>query len=265
MDALPCVALLLRLGTREIVAMNKAARDAGARLGATCFGSWPKLSAACSFCRAPVTWATGKPQILEVEALGTIWEAHWVPITGDLYLHYAFDVTERRKTQAAITNLQKLESLGSLAGGIAHDFNNILTGIIGNLSLLKADLGQSDEKRELAQEAEAACQTARGLARQLLTFATGGAPIVEIVELEPIVRNAVGFAARGAQVRSSCIIDGAPIFVRADKDQISQVLQNLVINSVQAMPMGGNITVQVSLAQLGPDEIPGWPREGMRA
>jgi len=102
MDALPCVALLLKPGTREIVALNKAAREAGAQLGATCFGSWPKFDKACWFCRAPQAWETGTPQTLEVEALGTVWEAHWVPVTKELYLHYALDITEHKRAEDAL-------------------------------------------------------------------------------------------------------------------------------------------------------------------
>jgi PAS domain S-box-containing protein len=117
MDALPCVALLLRTETREIVALNRAASEAGARLGATCFGSWPKSDSPCPFCRAPQGWKTGTPQTVEVEALGVSWEAHWVPISEDLYLHYAFDVTERKHAEEKERRIQ--EATERLAGEIA--------------------------------------------------------------------------------------------------------------------------------------------------
>lgn len=99
MDALPAVAMLIKHGTREIIALNKTAGEAGARLGSTCFGSWPKFADACSFCRAPEAWRAGEPRTLEVEAIGRFWEAHWVPVSEDLYLHYAFDITDRKLSE----------------------------------------------------------------------------------------------------------------------------------------------------------------------
>ena len=166
------------------------------------------------------------------------------------------DVTERMRAEEALRNKQKLESLGTLAGGIAHDFNNILTGIVGNLSLLKSELKSGDEELELIQEAEGACQTAKGLARQLLTFASGGVPVVQTRDLAPIVRRAADFATRGSNVKCVFRTEDRPFFAEVDKDQISQVIQNLVINSKQAMPTGGNITVDVSAVELAANEVP---------
>ena len=166
------------------------------------------------------------------------------------------DITERMRVEEALRNKQKLESLGTLAGGIAHDFNNILTGIVGNLSLLKSEMKSGDEELELIQEAEGACQMAKGLARQLLTFASGGVPVVQTRDLAPIVRRAANFAARGSNVKCVFSIEDRPFFAEVDKAQISQAIQNLIINSKQAMPTGGNITVDVSAVELAANEVP---------
>jgi PAS domain S-box-containing protein len=99
LDTLPCVALLLKSSSREIVALNKAGVAVGAVSGKTCFSSWGKRESPCPWCLAPELWATNTPQHLEVEALGVIWDAYWVPVEKDLYLHYAFDVTEKRRTE----------------------------------------------------------------------------------------------------------------------------------------------------------------------
>lgn len=102
LDALPCVALLLRPGTREIVAMNQAAKRAGCELGQTCFTTWPGFASACPWCRAPDLWLNGEPQHLEIEAQGITWDARWLKVSDDLYIHYAFDITEQKKREQAL-------------------------------------------------------------------------------------------------------------------------------------------------------------------
>ena len=97
MDAFPCVALLLRPSTREIVASNQAAVEVGAVPGTQCFSTWGQRDTPCPWCLAPHLWATGKAQHLEVEALGIVWDAHWIPVSADLYMHYAFDITARKR------------------------------------------------------------------------------------------------------------------------------------------------------------------------
>lgn len=104
LDALPCVALLLRPGTREIVAMNRAAKDAGCELGKTCFTTWPGFASSCPWCLAPELWASGEPQHLEIEAQGIIWDARWLQVGDDLYIHYAFDITEHKERELALRN-----------------------------------------------------------------------------------------------------------------------------------------------------------------
>jgi len=102
LDAFPCVALLLRPHTREIVAANAAAVKVGAVPGARCFSTWGQRDSPCPWCLAPEVWAAGEARRLEIEALGTVWDAHWIPIGPDLYMHYAFDITERRQAEKEI-------------------------------------------------------------------------------------------------------------------------------------------------------------------
>ena len=102
LDSLPCVALLLRPSTREIVASNQAARNIGAVPGTTCFATWGQRENPCPWCLAPSLWESGQPQHLEIEASGTVWDAHWLPVGPDLYMHYAFDITERKQMENAL-------------------------------------------------------------------------------------------------------------------------------------------------------------------
>jgi PAS domain S-box-containing protein len=158
------------------------------------------------------------------------------------------DVTLREKMEEKLQTADKLESISLLAGGIAHDFNNILTGVLGNLSLAGLDVPRDSELRQRLEEAERATLRARDLTRQLLTFARGGAPVKRLTRVDRVVREAAVFAARGSTV--SCRFEMADDLWAAEVDegQLGQVIQNMVINAVQAMPSGGGITVSVSNA-----------------
>ena len=138
LDAFPCVALLLRSQTREIVSSNAAAVRVGAVPGARCFGTWGQRDDPCPWCLAPAMWATGEAQHLEVEASGITWDAHWIPITEDLYMHFAFDITERKKAEEElrfqseiITNMAEAVYLVRMEDGIIVYSNSILEKMFG--------------------------------------------------------------------------------------------------------------------------------------
>jgi nitrogen-specific signal transduction histidine kinase/CheY-like chemotaxis protein len=164
------------------------------------------------------------------------------------------DVTLKRQTEAELQKMEKLSSLGILAGGIAHDFNNILTGILGNLSLAMLDTPRQGEVFRRLGEAEQATLRARDLVQQLLTFAKGGAPVKEIASLEDIIRDSATFACRGSQVRCDLSWPRDLWPAEVDPGQISQVIQNLVINAIQAMPTGGAVTIQADNVTLKEDQ-----------
>jgi len=163
------------------------------------------------------------------------------------------DVTQKRQTEAELQKMEKLASLGILAGGIAHDFNNILTGILGNISLAMLDTPQKGEIFRRLAEAEQATLRARDLVQQLLTFAKGGAPVKEVTSLEEVIRDSATFAGRGSQVRCDIAFPKDLLHAEVDPGQISQVIQNLVINAIQAMPTGGAITIRAKNTLLKED------------
>ncbi|NOY22157.1 MAG: PAS domain S-box protein, partial [Acidobacteria bacterium] len=166
------------------------------------------------------------------------------------------DITERLKMEQELQKTQRLESLGVLAGGIAHDFNNQMTGITGNISLVKAMLKDSPQMTTLLNEAEKASNTCKALARQLLTFASGGAPLTETVNLEELIRDSVSFNLRGKPVNAKVKIAKALWNANVDPGQFRQVMSNLLINAVQAMPDGGTVQVYAKNAQNStPSEI----------
>ncbi|HEX2101754.1 MAG TPA: ATP-binding protein, partial [Candidatus Synoicihabitans sp.] len=156
------------------------------------------------------------------------------------------DTGERSRLEAERLRTSKLESLGVLAGGIAHDFNNLLTVVLGNVSLAQLDRGVARAAGRWLKDAEIAAVRARELTQQLLTFARGGDPVRTAVRVPEVVREAAEFALHGSSVR--CEYHLPPDLWPADIDrgQIGQVVQNLVINGVQAMPDGGVIRISIA-------------------
>ncbi len=149
------------------------------------------------------------------------------------------DVTERVRMEREIIKAQQLESLGLLAGGIAHDFNNILTGILGYISLAKLKCTMDDSAYKHLDSAESALFQAKDLTQQLLTFAKGGMPVKETVSISELLVKTASFALRGSNIKGEFEIAEDLWPAEVDTGQINQVINNLVINAIQAMPEGG--------------------------
>jgi two-component system cell cycle sensor histidine kinase/response regulator CckA len=154
------------------------------------------------------------------------------------------DITERIKMEEEMLKTQKLESLGVLAGGLAHDFNNLLTAILGYVSIAKIHTKKDKKVWGQLTEAEKACMRAKDLTRQLITFSKGGEPIKQIISINRIINETVKFSLSGSNVVCNCNVTNEIWPVEADEGQISQVLNNLLINAVQAMPQGGAIHIE---------------------
>ncbi|MCX5893387.1 MAG: PAS domain S-box protein [Deltaproteobacteria bacterium] len=164
---------------------------------------------------------------------------------GEIYCYEGFmqDITERQRAEVERLKFSKLESLGTLAGGIAHDFNNILTGILGNIGLAMLNGKIEPQVQERLAQAEQACIRAQALSRQLLTFAKGGAPIKKMVSLAYLLKESAILTLSGSKSRCDLSIPEDLWLVEADEGQLSQVINNLLINADQAMPEGGIIQV----------------------
>ena len=156
LDSIPCIAILLRPETREIVAMNKAAKEAGCEYNHTCYETWPKFQEPCPWCLASDLWGDGKARHLEFEALGAAWEAHWVPVSDDLYLHYAFDVTEQKLAQRKIEKqrylLQSMEKI-SRVGGWEYELStqkvSWTDGVYAIHDVVKGEFSPDDANRNI--------------------------------------------------------------------------------------------------------------------
>lgn len=165
------------------------------------------------------------------------------------------DITERKLIEAERQKALKLESLGILAGGIAHDFNNILTGIMGSISLSLLKTEPESKLHSLLQAGEKACMRARELTQQLLTFSRGGDPIKQNASIAGLIRESANFILRGSNVTCMYSFADDLLPVEVDKGQISQVIQNLIINADQAMPEGGVIEVTAHNVSLEDGEV----------
>ena len=157
------------------------------------------------------------------------------------------DITDFETMQNELFKQEKLKSLTILAGGIAHDFNNFLTGIMGNLSILKMEMKHMKNREiiEILDEALEACEKARGLTAQLMNFTRSGTPVKEATSIEKIIKESAEFSLRGSKSRCEFHFQKDLPIVRIDPVQISQVIQNLVINASQAMPEGGVVRIYV--------------------
>ncbi|HNP60959.1 MAG TPA: ATP-binding protein [Nitrospirales bacterium] len=172
------------------------------------------------------------------------------------------DVTERKKTEeekqrleAQLLRSQKLESVGNLAGGIAHDFNNFLTTILGNITLTKQILPSSKQPQAYLERAERAALHAKHLTHQLLTFSKGGDPIKQTVDLHELIKESSDLALSGSSLLCQTWADPNLWTIEADPGQINQVLQNLLMNAIHAMPQGGSITIRAENLQLSDPDI----------
>ncbi len=198
----------------------------------------------------------------------TIWTQHrTVPIRderGDLIAieGIARDITDQmrereqmRLIEHQLTLSTRLESVGRLAGGIAHDFNNILTTILGYAELLMDRVGETDPSHRLMREIHKAGSRATALTQQLLAFSRRQLLQPRVLDLNAEVADVRGMLERvlGEDIEIVERLHPELGRIRADPTQIEQVLLNLVVNSRDAMPRGGTVTIETDNVILDED------------
>jgi PAS domain S-box-containing protein len=169
----------------------------------------------------------------------------------------AAQIEDRERAEAQLRQAQRVEAVGQLTSGIAHDFNNLLTAIIGNLELLEARLGDRDEgAARLLAGAQSAAERGARLTAQLLAFSRQQQMRLEPVDLNRIVSGMSGLlqSTIGATIEIETVLAEGLWPALADASQIELVLLNLAINSRDAMPLGGSITVETANRRLGPPQ-----------
>ena len=154
------------------------------------------------------------------------------------------DITEKEKMAEELLRASKLQSIGVLAGGLAHDFNNMLTAVTGNLSLIRQLDDLPAEVHCSVNEAEQGAKRAQELTQYLLTFAEGGAPIKQTIQVRALIQQTSAFVVRGSNVHCDFELMSNLWKIEADPNQIAQVISNIVLNAVEATPNGGKIQVK---------------------
>ncbi|WP_371802205.1 PAS domain S-box protein [Candidatus Lokiarchaeum ossiferum] len=165
------------------------------------------------------------------------------------------DISERKRIEEKNKQMeeelwknQKMESIGFLAAGIAHDFNNFLTTILGNISLARSDdSALTPELREILEEVENASQRAKELTNQLLLFAKGDAPTKKLTTIQDLIIETCNFTLRGLSVKPTYDIAPDLWKINVDAGQISQVINNLILNAYQSFETNNNMENAVIL------------------
>jgi PAS domain S-box-containing protein len=191
------------------------------------------------------------------------------------FIALARDITERKQSESTrlalerqLREVQKMESIGTLAGGIAHDFNNILAGILGNTALARAELPAGHAAQASLEQISKAGLRARSLVQQILTFSRREPGEMQVQPLRPVVEETLSLlrSTLPAAVQLDTSFGAEPMPVRADANQLQQVVMNLCTNAWHALPEGrGRIEVGLAplaadaAARLGVRELPSGP------
>ena len=183
--------------------------------------------------------AEGQPRIVDVRG-ASFAPGRWV--------HTIRDLTAQRQLEEELHHAQKMEAIGRLAGGVAHDFNNMLTAISCYGEMLLASLDTGDDRREDVEEIMKAARRATALTTQLLAFSRKQILQSRIIDLNVIVGEIQRMLERLIGEDILLVTHCAPEVwpVRADPDQLGQVLVNLAVNARDAMPNGGSLTIETA-------------------
>ncbi|MEW5980494.1 MAG: PAS domain-containing protein [Acidobacteriota bacterium] len=162
------------------------------------------------------------------------------------------DISERKNLEEQFRQSQKMEAVGRLAGGIAHDFNNLLTAIIGYSELLVAQFEADSPIRKDIEEIQKAGARAASLTRQLLAFSRKQVLQPKVLDLNRVILDLDSMLRRliGEDIELTAVLGVGLKPVKVDPGQIEQIILNLAINSRDAMPEGGQLTIETSNVEL---------------
>lgn len=162
----------------------------------------------------------------------------------------AIDITQLKHMEDEIQKSHNLKSLGILAGGIAHDFNNILTGVIGNLSLIQRHLVENSKEHGWSVAAQKFAERASELTSQLMAFAKGGEPVKTTAAIDSLIMDVTSFVLHGSNTKAEYQFAENLRSVDMDVKQLRQVIQNLVMNADQAMQKGDTIKLSANNVEI---------------
>ena len=168
------------------------------------------------------------------------------------YEAFVRDITTQRQLEAQLAQAQKMEAIGRLAGGVAHDFNNLLTVILSYSELLLEELPKDSSNRDDIGQIRKAAQGASELTRQLLAFSRQQVLEPKVVDLNAAVSGIERLLGRVLRedIQLRCTLSADAGTVRVDPGQLEQVIMNLAVNARDAMPNGGQLTVETANVDL---------------
>jgi two-component system cell cycle sensor histidine kinase/response regulator CckA len=172
-------------------------------------------------------------------------------------LFITHDITDRLNLESQLRHVQKMDAIGQLAAGVAHDFNNILTVIQGHMSLLTDGQLHPPETAESLAEVVSATGRAASLTRQLLTFSRKQVMQPQPLDLDALVRNTSRMLHRllGENITIQVVAGGGLPQVQGDPGMMEQILVNLAVNARDAMPNGGQVTIETRLVTVAEAHI----------
>lgn len=275
LDALPCIAMLLTYDTKQVIASNQAAAAAGVVPGHRCYACWLQRDSPCPWCQAPKSFSKSEPQNGQFWAHGIYWDAFWIPVDEELYLHYLFDITEKQKdkealekahdkleqrvmertlelqqSHAQLLHSEKLSAVGNLAASIAHEFNNPLQSVMTIIKGIEQYANLDTKEQELAALALQECNRMKNLIADLQDFFRPTSGIMCQVNLHTTVDGLLLLCQKDFQIRKITIVRkyGADLpCIRAVADQLKQVVLNLLNNAADACTSGGIITITTQI------------------
>jgi PAS domain S-box-containing protein len=169
------------------------------------------------------------------------------------------NITERKQLEQQFLQAQKMEAIGHLAGGVAHDFNNILAALMMGLELIDQDSTLDQDAQALLKELTAETKRACNLTRQLLMLSRRSVLDVRVLDVNEVAANLLNMLGRLLGEHITLVFERKNTLpaVEADTGMLEQVLMNLVVNSRDAMPKGGRITLSTDVVELGPEQVAG--------
>ncbi len=250
MESMSCIVLLLRPGTREVVMSNQKGIDVGALPGRHCYDTWGQRNDPCPWCLAPKAWETGKAQHSIVDALDKVWEAYWVPIRKDLYLYYAFDITDQAKRNQKIEELNKMKS--EIIARTSHELKTPLVSIKGFTDLLLDRLKDSLDSKSilLIEEIKNGCARLENLIGDILLTSQLDSKTYELHKttqnLSDLVKTCIKELTGLVKLRHLKInLDiHEDLVTKLDLERIHEVISNLITNAIKFTPINGEIDIK---------------------
>ncbi len=270
LDNLPCIAMILKKGTREIVASNENARKVGAVPGKTCYETCAQRDDNCPWCLAPEVWATDESRRIEVEYRGTYYEGIWVPLTEDLYVHYIFDITERKEAEKTLITYQNdLKSLASkltsteefqrrqIAADLHDNVSQTLALSVNQLRRLRKSAASGDAKTldEVCQMIEKSMQNIQDLTFDLASptlYKIGlEAAISELLNEQ--LRDRHGITCKFSDDKKDKPLDDniRVLLFQAVRELLVNVIKHAKAHEVEVAIQRGNDKIQISVSDDG--------------